>query len=76
MENPLVSNADVERYREYGAKKMINALSLLTRYIPGRFPSTYLYIAEKGIVLHLKGLERIAALHEDLIKSLKQLIKQ
>ena len=71
MENPLVSNTNVERYREYGAEKIINALSLLARYILSRFPSIYLYIAEKGIILHLKGLERIATLHEDLIKSLK-----
>ena len=76
MENPLVSNADVERYREYGAEKMIDALSLLARHMPGRFPSAYLYMAEKGIALHLEGLERIAAPHEDPMKSLKQLIEQ
>ena len=50
---------------------MINALSLLTKYILGHFPSIYLYIAKKGIILYLKGLERITTLYKDLMKSLK-----
>ena len=54
---------------------MINALSLLTRYMLDYFSSTYLYIVKKGIALHLKGLEWIAAPYEDLMKSLKQLIE-
>jgi hypothetical protein len=76
MENPLVSNEDIRRYQEFGAVKMVDALTLLARHMPGRYASAYLYMAEKGIALHLEGLEQIAAQYEDPMKNLQQLIKQ
>jgi hypothetical protein len=72
-EEPLVDKEDVDAYKKFGATKMIDALTLLARQIPGRYPAAYVYMAEKGIQLHLEGLARVAAPHEQTMKELDNL---